>query len=160
MENKNIRIIRRSAIGIGVLVLLAAVIVLVIGTLSSEAVNAQTEFSFDCTLQTLKGTYVFEGRGVTLNEDGNVVPYAEAGWQSFDGEGNSEGVFSFSMDGVAIERQSFFESTYELNPDHNCSFTVFAPVGDEVFTFDLYGTDKGTSFSYFAPGVSGRLVKP
>ena len=155
------RMYRFAAI-VGGLVLLSVVIVLALGTtLSLEEVKAQqADFTFDCTLQTLKGTYVFEGGGVTLDEDGNAVPYAEAGWQSFDGEGNSVGVFSFSMDGVAIERQSFFESTYELNPDHNCSFTVFAPVGDEVFTFDLYGTDKGTSFSYFAPGVSGRLVKP
>ena len=112
-----------------------------------------------CTLHTLNGTYVFEGGGVIIDGEG-AVPYAEAGWQTFDGEGNSVGMFSFSLDGEAVGRQELFESTYELNPEQECVFTVFAPVGDEVVTFDLYGTPAGTNFSYFGPGFSGRLMRP
>jgi hypothetical protein len=163
VEQKRVMVpqVYRIAIAAGVVILVAALTVLVMGTLSSGEANAQAK----CTLQTLKGTYVFEGRGVLLTQQGGVaavLPYAEAGILNFDGEGYSEGVFSASLNGETIASQDLYTATYTLesNAALDCVYTQLAPVGDEMLEFHLYTTPQGTNISYFGPGVSGRAVKP
>ena len=161
MDNK--RMMRRTyrlAVVVGVLILIAALTVLITGTLNSGEVNAQA----NCTLETLNGIYVFEGRGVLLDgegEDAAVLPYAEAGVQTFYGDGTTEGVFSASLNGEPIVSQEHFTATYTLEPDLglDCVYTQFAPVGDDVLEFHLYTTREGSNLTYFGPGVSGRAMK-
>ena len=86
-----------------------------------------------------------------------MLPYAEAGNQTFDGKGNFEGFFSASLNGELIASQEFFTGTYRH--EGNCVYTNFAPVGGEVLEFHLYTTPKGTNLSYSAPGLSGRAMK-
>jgi hypothetical protein len=161
MEQKRVIVphVYRIAIAAGVLILVAALTVLVHGTLSSGEANAQGQA--ECSLKTLEGTYAFEARGAMQTEQAGitvVLPYAEAGNQTFDGDGNFEGYFSASLNGTLIASQQYFTGTYRY--EGNCVYTNFAPVGDEVLEFHLYTGPKGTSLSYSGPGISGRAVKP
>jgi hypothetical protein len=71
--------------------------------------------------------------------------------------GNAVGVFSASVDGVAIASQEAFTATYELNS--GCAFTAFAPVGDEMVELQLYTTPSGATMTYFGAGFSGTQIK-
>ena len=138
MDKKYITIsplLYRFAIIMGSLALLVAFTLLIMGTLNSEDVDAQSMGEAGCTLKTLYGLYSFEARGVI--KDGDVVrTYVEAGNQFFDGEGNISGVFSASVDGEPIASQEAFTSTYSLDP--NCTGGNVAPVGDAFIEFHIF----------------------
>ncbi len=106
-----------------------------------------------CSLKTIKGTWVFQERGF-VKDGQKVVPWAAAGVWIFDGAGNSEGLYSASMDGEAIDRQKPFTATYELKP--GCVFKAVDSLG---IVYDLYSLDQGTTMTYFAAGVSGTMYK-
>jgi len=144
----------RLAIVVGSLALLAVFTLLFIGTLYSGEVNAQSQTG--CTLKTLYGTYSFEGRGVIKDGDA-VLPYAEAGTQTLDGEGNIVGIFSASVNGEPIAMREPFTATYSLDTD--CSGVNVAPVGDGFIEFHIFTNQAGTAFSYFGEGFSGRGMK-
>jgi hypothetical protein len=146
----------RFAIVMGSLALVVAVTLLIIGTLNSEDVDAQSMGEAGCTLKTLYGRYSFEARGVIKDGDA-ALPYAEAGNQTFDGEGNIAGVFSASIDGNPIAMREPFTATYSLDPD--CTGVNVAPVGDGFIEFHIYTNQAGTTFSYFGEGFSGRGMK-
>jgi hypothetical protein len=157
MEKHMMSRMLRLAVVAGILILLTVFTLLAIGTLRSEEANAQAE----CSLETINGTYVFEGQGVLLvgeEKKAEALPYVEAGFQTFDGEGNFDGVFSASLNGEAIASQEYFTGTYEHQGD--CVYTNYAPVGDEVLEFHLYTTRKGTFMTYYAPGYAGTARKP
>jgi hypothetical protein len=134
------------------LIVLAALMVLIRGTLSAEEGNAQDT----CTLKTIKGTYLFQAHGVVLSE-GEPRAYAEAGTWTLDGKGNATGVFSASIGGVPIATQEAFTATYQL--ESGCVFTALAPVGTEVLAFHLYTTPPGKTMTYFSPGFSGTQIR-
>ena len=134
------------------LITLAVLTVLMRATPSGAGSNGQDT----CTLNTIKGTYLFQAQGAVLS-DGEVRPYAEAGTWTLDGKGNAVGVFSAGIDGVSIANQEAFTATYQL--ESGCVFTAFAPVGTEVFTFHLYTTPSGKTMTYFSPGFSGTQVR-
>lgn len=138
--------LRFSVAGAG-LVLFATL--LVVGALTAGEAQAQGE----CTLDTIRGTYIFEGQGVTV-EDGNVLPYAEAGIWTLDGEGNASGFISASRNGEPFARREAFTATYEHTVD--CVYAVVDQFGFEV---DLYTSPSGNNMTYFAPGFSGTQVK-
>jgi sugar lactone lactonase YvrE len=102
-----------------------------------------------CTLSTLKGTYVFQGTGAVIQEEA-ILPYAEAGMLTVDGEGNATGVVSQSINGEPVVRMEPFTATYAVAS--GCAYTVALGEGVEV---DLYATPSGETMTYFAPGVSG-----
>src|SRR5689334_17447791 len=104
------------------LIVLAAVTVLLSGTLRAAGGNTQDT----CTLKTIKGTYLFQAHGVVLS-DGEARAYAEAGTWTLDGKGNATGVFSASIGGVPIATQEAFTATYQQ--EAGCVFTALAPVG-------------------------------
>lgn len=123
---------------------------LVVWSLSAGAANAQSE----CTLSTIQGTYTFEAQGVHVEEDGSVLPYAEAGVWTLDGEGNAAGIISASTNGMAFARREAFTATYELTS--NCVYAVVDQFGLEV---DLYASPDGSRIMYFSPGFSGTMLK-
>jgi hypothetical protein len=131
------------------LILFATVTMLVMETLSVEAVNAQGK----CTLTTIKGTYIFQARGVVIDE-GAVRPYAEAGTWTLDGKGKAAGVISASIDGVAFATGDAFTATYALKAD--CVYTAVDAFG---LAFELYTTPTGRTITYFSPGFSGTMFK-
>ena len=107
----------------------------------------------ECTLETLKGTYIFEAQG-SIVEDEAILPYAEAGIWTVDGAGNAEGIISISINGEVLATKEAFSATYELESD--CVFTVRDAFGLE---FDLYTTPAGKTVTYFSPGFSGTMFK-
>jgi hypothetical protein len=93
-----------------------------------------------CDVGTLRGTYLFADHGV---DSTTGKPFAGAGYEYFDGNGNIEGVFSSNFDGVITKRESF-EGTYEVNAD--CTGRSTYP-GDVEYKYDLFidpGGDKLT----------------
>ena len=140
---------------IGGLTLLGATLTaFVIGTPLAGEINAQS--ANKCSLKTIKGTYLFEARGV-VKDGQKTLAYAEAGTWSLDGAGNAQGLYSAAVDGVVIASQEAFTATYQLKS--GCVFTALAPVGDQMVEFHLYTTDQGTTMTYFSPGVSGTQFK-
>ena len=140
--------LRFSGVAVGVL-LFAAFTMVVMSMLSTKEVNAED----NCTLSTLKGTYLFQGQGVVI-EDGKVVPYAEAGTWDLDGKGNAAGVISGSKGGVPFAAADAFTAAYKLKS--GCVYTVVDEFG---FELDLYTTRAGKTITYFAPGFSGTQYK-
>jgi hypothetical protein len=139
--------LRLSLVGIG---LVSFVALSIAGVLSAGDAKAQGE----CTLSTIQGTYMFEAQGVHTNEEGEVVPYAEAGVWTLDGEGNAAGFISASSNGTAFARREAFTATYELSSD--CVYAVVDQFGFEV---DLYASSDGSSIMYFSPGFSGTQIR-
>lgn len=133
------------------LVLLAPLTMLAKQTLAVGVVKAQPQAT--CTLETVRGTYLFHGEGATVSE-GAVRPYAEAGVWTLDGNGNAEGVISASIDGEPFATQQAFTATYEHAG--NC---VYAVVDQFDIRVDLYTTPTGTPMTYFSPGFSGVQLK-
>ncbi len=138
---------RQALVGIGLVVFVA---LSVVGALSAGNANVQSE----CTLSTIQGTYIFEGQGVHINEEGAIVPYAEAGVWTLDGEGNAAGFISASSNGTAFARREPFTATYELSSD--CVYSVVDQFGFEV---DLYASATGSNIMYFSPGFSGTQIR-
>ncbi len=136
------------AVSVAASVLLAAMIIGI-----SHSGEAKAEGGNTCTLKTIKGTWVFEARGVVRDGD-KVVPYAEAGVWTLDGAGKATGIFSASVNGVAIARQKPLTATYEHKAD-----CVYTAVDSEGLPFDLYLINQGTTMTYFTPGVSGTQFK-
>jgi hypothetical protein len=146
MKRQNLQL---SFVVLGV-VLLAALSV--ISPLSAGDANAQSE----CSLSTVKGTYIFHAQGVFI--DGHSAPpYAEAGVWTLDGKGNAQGVFSATVGTEFIDKESF---TATYTHQSGCIFVALAPVGKNKFVkFDLYTSPSGETMTYFGPGFSGIQIK-
>lgn len=122
-------------------------------TQMSDIGVARAQSENECTLETIAGTYIFHGEGVTVSE-GKVLPYAEAGMVTIDSNGKGEGVVSASTDGASFATRQAFAVTYEHVG--NC---VFSAVDEFDLQFDLYTTPTGTPMTYFSPGFSGVHLK-
>ena len=131
------------------LIVLAALAVLMRGTLSAADSNAQDT----CTLKTIKGTYIFQAQGAVLSE-GATRPYAEAGIWTLDGKGNAAGVISGSIGGVPFATADAFTATYALKAD--CVYTVVDQFGLKL---ELYTTPEGKTMTYSSPGFSGTQFR-
>ena len=123
--------------------------VLVMSALSTKEVSAQST----CSLDTIKGTYIFEAQGVHV-EKTDTFHYAEAGVWTLDGAGNAVGIISAATDGVPFARRDAFTATYKLESD--CVYSVTDQFGLSV---DLYATSNGSNIMYFSPGFSGTMVR-
>lgn len=110
--------------------------------------------SQECSLATLKGTYLFHAQGVIADTDG-VQSYAEAGTWTLDGAGNAEGIYSAGLGGQTIANRQSFTATYEVVS--GCTFAAFAPIGDEIFEFHLFTTPTGAMVTYYSDGFSGTM---
>lgn len=139
----------RFSLAVVSVILLIPLTLLVTHTLNVGEVKAQST----CTLETIKGTYLFQGNGVVVNE-GKVRPYVEAGTWFLDGKGKAAGVISSSIDGVSSTTRQAFTATYELSSE--CVYTVVDQFG---FKVDLYTTPTGTPMTYFSEGFSGTQFR-
>lgn len=128
---------------------LFAVGVFLTGLLSTKEVSAKTT----CTLETIKGTYLFEAHGVVV-QDGKALPYAEAGTWTLDGKGMAAGVISGSIDGVPFATSDTFTATYTLE-----SGCVYSVVDAFDLHLDLYASPGGKTMTYFSAGFSGTQYR-
>ena len=144
------------AIGIGLF--------LSVGLLTVQQGSAEEkDHASTCTLETLKGRYLFGGIATLLPP---AVPeqslLAVAGYHIFNGDGTGIDIVAASINGVSVENnaghlpdRSEYEITYTVNPDCSGTYTVhtvppappgpsfgifIAPDGEELI---VIGTDPG-----------------
>jgi hypothetical protein len=94
-----------------------------------------------CSEATLRGTYLFgtEGFGIEGNDK---IPFAAAGYEVYNGNGNVNSVFSFSVNGK-ITRHEHASGTYTVKAD--CTGTVTYPGGN---LYDQFIAPDGSMFTF------------
>ena len=94
-----------------------------------------------CSEATLKGTYLFAQNGVEIK--GNEQrPFAIAGYDVFDGNGEVKGVDSGNFNGEVF-RKDPFTGTYTVKA--NCTGTVTYTDGSQI---DMFIAPDGSMFTY------------
>ena len=85
-----------------------------------------------CTKATLKGTYLFAFNGVEIKGNSEQRPFAIAGYDVFDGNGEVKGVASSNFNG-GVSRKDPFTGTYTVKA--NCTGTVAYRDGPQIDVF-------------------------
>ena len=98
----------------------------------------------DCTLDTLKGTYIFAPQGFQV-QDGQQLPIALAGTETFDGKGHVEGQYTQSINGE-ISRVTY-RGTYTITPDCVGTETVTDSTG-ATSHYDQFVSPDGKEFTF------------
>src|SRR5215217_1638808 len=93
-------------------VLLVGVGVLVVGTGFAEEEDAGAK----CSEASLHGTYLLAEDGVVITGK-DQVPFAAAGYEVFDGNGNVKSVFSLNFNGQVVDRNVHESGTYTVKAD-------------------------------------------
>jgi hypothetical protein len=93
-----------------------------------------------CSERTLRGTYLWADNGVDATTG---QPFAGAGYEYYDGNGNIEGVSTANSDGAITSGP--FEGTYEVNED--CTGRSTYP-GTPEFKYDLFIHPEGDMFTW------------
>jgi hypothetical protein len=85
-----------------------------------------------CSKATLKGTYLFAFNGVDIKGNSDQRPFAIAGYDVFDGNGEVKGVASSNFNGE-VTRKDPFTGTYTVKA--NCTGTVAYRDGPRIDAF-------------------------
>ena len=85
-----------------------------------------------CSKATLKGTYLFAFNGVEIKGNSDQRPFAIAGYDVFDGNGEVKGVDSGNFNGE-VTRKDPFTGTYTVKA--NCTGTVAYRDGPQIDVF-------------------------
>jgi hypothetical protein len=116
----------------------------------------------ECSVATLKGTYLYAYEGFTI--EGNTKgPFAVAGSEVFDGQGNVRSISTVSTNGK-IDRNVRIDGEYVVNAD--CTSTASYSDGtnyDQFLspdgsTFVLVQTNPGTVAAGFEPRATAQRV--
>ena len=94
-----------------------------------------------CSVATLEGTYLFAADGVQIKGD-EQLPFANAGYDVFDGNGKVKDVFSQNTNGK-ITRNERLSGTYTVKA--NCTGTLTFGSGTR---FDLFIAPDGSEFTF------------
>jgi hypothetical protein len=118
-EEEDQRMNRRGLWAAGVVLLLFVVGagVLTVGTGYAKDEDAA---GAKCSEATLDGTYLFDGDGVELKGN-DQVPFAVAGYEVFDGNGNVRGVQSGNFGGDVVRDEPF---TGTITVKSDCTSTA------------------------------------
>ncbi len=129
---------KRGELWIACVVVLIGVGILTLG--KGYAQDAEATGKATCSLATLRGTYLFAYDGVQI-QGNDQVPYAEAGYEVYDGNGTVNIVVSVSVNGE-ITRNERLSGTYTVNAD--CTGTV--TFGG--FTYHQFIAPDGSQFTF------------
>jgi hypothetical protein len=99
--------------------------------------NGDEDAGAKCSEATLDGTYLFAHDGVKI-EGNEQLPFANAGYDVFDGNGKVETVSSGNANGE-ITRKVHDSGTYTVNAD--CTGTAYG-------AFDLFIAPDGSMFTF------------
>ena len=126
-----------------VVVVGAAALLSTVGAGYAKDENASSRAK--CSVATLKGTYLFAQNGVEIK--GNEQrPFALAGYDVFDGQGEVKGVDSGNFNGEVF-RKDPFTGTYTVKAD--CTGTVtFRGVGGATTHGDIFIAPDGSMFAF------------
>ena len=114
-----------------------------------------------CNEGTLHGTYAGANHGVVTEGD-YKGPFAAAEFQWFDGNGNTEGVYSVNYNSRNIFRRDKFSGRYRVRAD--CTGTVTLTDGTR---YDVFIAPDGSMFAwvqteppeYVVSGVEQRVTR-
>ena len=95
-----------------------------------------------CSKATLKGTYLFAFNGVEIKGNSDQRPFAIAGYDVFDGNGEVKGVASGNFNGE-VTRKDPFTGTYTVKA--NCTGTVAYRDGPQI---DVFIAPDGSKFAF------------
>jgi hypothetical protein len=151
---------KASALSVGV-----ATLALAVGGISSTAV-AQTKVGENdskktctvCTLETLKGRYLFAWSGTLLPPAFGVTePTAggSAGYHTFNGDGTGTDTVTVRIGTQIVLEKAVAPITYTVNPDCTGSYTVNVPDGP---SFDLFIAPNGEEIATFATAPAGNQL--
>ena len=132
--------------------LVAGMVALIgVGILASAqgyAQGAEDDSRATCSEATLHGTYLFAYDGIEIKENDHA-PFAVAGYEVYDGNGEVNGVASTSVEGEISSNESF-SGTYSVNDD--CTGTVRYTDGMQ---YDQFIAPDGSVFTFVQtnPGV-------
>ena len=141
----------------------AACVVLLVGVAGILAVG--TGFANDedegakCSEATLHGQYLVTQNGVVIRESqaGDPEgPFAIAGYEVFDGNGNVMGVFSFNFNGELILHNVRVDGTYDVKAD--CTGATIYKSGGARYKADLYIAADGSMFTFVQTDPPERVV--
>jgi hypothetical protein len=94
-----------------------------------------------CSVATLEGTYLFAADGVQIKGN-DQLPFANAGYDVFDGNGKVKAVFSQNINGK-ITRNEPLSGTYSVKA--NCTGTLTFASGTR---FDTFIAPDGTELTF------------
>lgn len=148
-----------AAIGIG--------IGIAVGLIPMEpGYAAEKEHEPTCTLETLKGRYLFANSGMLLPPSFGVTEPTSAanaaGFFLFHGDGTATTIATARINGETVLENAVIDSSYTVNPDCTGTYTVpngpsngmfIAPNGEAIA---FIGTDPGNQVSYIARRVSRK----
>ena len=97
-----------------------------------------------CSEATLKGTYLFAQNGVEIKGNSEQLPFAIAGYDVFDGNGEVRGVSSGNFNGEVF-RKDPFTGTYTVKA--NCTGTVTFRDGAAA-QGDMFIAPDGSKFAF------------
>jgi hypothetical protein len=116
----------------------------------------------ECSVATLKGTYLFAYEGFTI--EGNTrSPFAVAGSDVYDGQGNVREIYTISSNGK-IDRNVRIDGEYVVNADCTSTGTFsdgsrydqfLAPDGS---SYVFVQTNPGTVAAGFEPRATAQRV--
>jgi hypothetical protein len=117
-----------------------------VGTLAliGTANAAGAQASLSCSNQTLKGTYDFASTTWSISATDQATPVAKAGFDTFDGDGNGNGVITVNSNGAVVENNETSTSTYSVNAD--CTGTVVFNESGNLLHFNMYVSPSGNQF--------------
>jgi hypothetical protein len=98
-----------------------------------------------CSEATLEGTYLFAQNGVEIKGNSDQRPFAIAGYDVFDGNGEVKGVSSGNFNGEVF-RKDPFTGTYTVKA--NCTGTVTFRGGGAATQGDIFIAPDGSKFAF------------
>jgi hypothetical protein len=104
-----------------------------------------------CSLDTLKGNYIFGSKGFERMGD-MWVPFATAGREVYDGEGTITGKDTFNTNGVVLRET--YDAVYTVDSDCHA---VYTDDDDPTNPYEFYLDPTGEEFAAIATGV-GRVT--
>jgi hypothetical protein len=137
--------------------LLGVLLVGVVGVLAVGAVSAKDETAKDedagakCSEATLHGTYLFAQNGVEIRGN-DQRPFALAGYDVFDGNGEVRGVSSGNFGGEVFRKEPF-TGTYTVKA--NCTGTVTFTGGGAATQGDVFIAPDGSMFAFVRTNPEG-----
>ena len=112
-----------------------------------------------CSVATLEGTYLFAQNGVEIKGNSDQRPFAIAGYDVFDGNGEVKGLASANFNGK-ITRKEPLPGTYKVKA--NCTGTLTFTNGTR---YDIFIAPDGSMFTFVrttpedvAAGIDPRVT--
>jgi hypothetical protein len=142
-----------AAMGIGICI--------TVGLLTVESGYAEEkDHAATCTLETLKGRYLFGGTATLLDPDApdplvKQQLLAVAGYHTFNGDGTGTDLVTVTLNGVVVRENFVTPITYTVNPDCSGTFTILA-TGESAGIFIAPHGEELVSIGT-APGVVSVL---